>query len=329
MATFLNKKEQVIDLKLTSYGHYLFSIGSFKPEYYAFFDDNIIYDGAYMGISESQNSIIGRIKDETPYIESLVLFADAEKEVTKAPSELVNFFEVDITPTRKLPRKDIFKFDRAIGDAFLDGKTPDIAPAWKVVLLSGKINSVTERDAANNSSIPQINISADYGTRLLSSNLDFNPGSVGGIVDQTPSFADGKSIATQAQNLLFYVEEMNTEILTENFEIEIFHMVTGSTTGSLEKKFFQSKKPQIVDGMMVADRPYSADIDSVSISDAEYYFNLSIDAEVDREEACKAALSFNRKSYYVDLDFECNKEDTEFMYYDIYGSAVVPEICLD
>ena len=41
MAKFLNKKEQVYDLKLTSYGHYLLSVGKFKPVYYEFFDDNI------------------------------------------------------------------------------------------------------------------------------------------------------------------------------------------------------------------------------------------------------------------------------------------------
>jgi len=47
MAKFLNKKEQVYDLKLTSYGHYLLSIGTFKPVYYTFLDDNIIYDKSY------------------------------------------------------------------------------------------------------------------------------------------------------------------------------------------------------------------------------------------------------------------------------------------
>ena len=178
MAVFLNKKERVIDLKLTNYGHYLFSIGSFKPAYYAFFDDNIIYDSAYMGISESQNYTIKRIREDTQYIESLVLFADAEKEVTKAPNELVNFFEVDITPTRKLPRKDVFKFDQAIGDAFLDGPGPDYAPAWKIVALNGRINSITERDDANNLEIPQINITADYETKFIDNKVNYSPTSV-------------------------------------------------------------------------------------------------------------------------------------------------------
>jgi hypothetical protein len=44
MAKFINKKEKVYDFKLTPYGHYLLSIGAFKPEFYGFFDDNIIYD---------------------------------------------------------------------------------------------------------------------------------------------------------------------------------------------------------------------------------------------------------------------------------------------
>ena len=44
MAKFLNKKEQVFDLKLTSYGNYLLSQGNFKPVYYAFYDDNVVYD---------------------------------------------------------------------------------------------------------------------------------------------------------------------------------------------------------------------------------------------------------------------------------------------
>jgi hypothetical protein len=329
MATFLNKKEQVIKLQLTNYGHYLFSIGSFKPEYYAFFDDNIIYDSAYMGISESQNSTFNRIKDGTQYIESLVLFSDAEKEVAKAPSELVNFFEVDITPTRKLPRQDIFKFDRAIGDAFLDGPGPDYAPAWKVVLLNGKITSVSERDDANNLNIPQINVQAEYRTNLIDPNVNFNPESIGDILDETPAFADGNSVAVTAENLLFYIEENNTELLTENFEIEIFNIVTGSTTDTLEKKFFQSTKPQIVAGRMISSTPFSRQYNNLPSSSVEYYFDLLVDKEVDQAQACKAAASFNRKSYYIDLDFECSESEDDYVYYDIYGSEVTPEICLD
>ena len=45
--SFFNKKEEVFDIELTSYGKYLFSKGKFKPAYYAFSDDEIIYDPSY------------------------------------------------------------------------------------------------------------------------------------------------------------------------------------------------------------------------------------------------------------------------------------------
>ena len=73
MAKFLNRKEQVYDLKLTNYGHYLLSIGQLEPIYYAFLDDNIIYDGKYaentFGVA---NDFIFGIDDPV----SLLIFTD-------------------------------------------------------------------------------------------------------------------------------------------------------------------------------------------------------------------------------------------------------------
>jgi len=327
MATFLNKKEQVINLKLTNYGHYLFSVGAFEPMYYAFYDDNIIYDGAYMGISESQNNIVKRIKEDTPYIESLVLFSDAEKEVTKAPNELVNFFEVDITPTRKIPRKDIFKFDRAIGDAYLDGNSADAAPAWKIVLLNGNITKISERDDANNLNIPQIDIRAEYKSSVTKPSVELSPNRVFDYIDQTPTFSDGKVVSLEPENLMIYVEETNTELLTDNFEIEVFHFSTGSATGSLERKFFESEIEQIVDGHMKFDQPKQRALTNMPSSSVEYYFKVLTDRNVDHKLACRGAEMYNRNSYYVNLDFDCTPEAAADVYYDIYGSDITPVLC--
>jgi hypothetical protein len=66
MAKFLNKKEQVFDLQLTSYAKYLMSIGKFKPAFYAFYDDNVLYDKkyAFTSSSETQSDVDKRIKDK-------------------------------------------------------------------------------------------------------------------------------------------------------------------------------------------------------------------------------------------------------------------------
>lgn len=61
---FLNQKEEVLDIKLTPTGERLLMLGALKPAYYAFFDDEVIYDAEYVDISnEAQNDIETRIQD--------------------------------------------------------------------------------------------------------------------------------------------------------------------------------------------------------------------------------------------------------------------------
>ncbi len=66
---FFDDKEEVLDIVLTPYGESLMAKGLFSPEYYAFFDDDILYDADYAGVTtESQNDIEGRIQSKTPRI---------------------------------------------------------------------------------------------------------------------------------------------------------------------------------------------------------------------------------------------------------------------
>ena len=116
MAKFINKKEQVFDIQLTPYGKYLISMGTLQPEYYAFFDDNIIYDGNYAGITETQNEIGQRIKKDTQYLEGLVLFENVEDVLTNTNPAItqdgsgVNYFEVDVNPIQITSKKDSYRY---------------------------------------------------------------------------------------------------------------------------------------------------------------------------------------------------------------------------
>ena len=84
---FLNKKEQVLDTLLTPYGEYLLSVGRFKPEYYAFYDDNILYESQYDGSSvQAQNSIEPRIQEDTPQLETQNTFSDRNRYKAKSIS---------------------------------------------------------------------------------------------------------------------------------------------------------------------------------------------------------------------------------------------------
>ena len=81
--TFFNKKEEVLQLKLTQYGKYLLSRGELIPKYYAFFDDAVLYDSQHAGFEEQQNNIEPRIQEDTPANKTQHIFSGAETNIKK------------------------------------------------------------------------------------------------------------------------------------------------------------------------------------------------------------------------------------------------------
>ena len=69
--------------------------------------------------------------------------------------------------------------------------------------------------------------------------------------------------------------------------------------------------------------------EDLTTNDVEYYFDILVDQQISQTTACKAASYFNKKSYYVDLDFDCEEVETTEVFYDIYGVSTEPEICQD
>jgi len=486
MAKFLNKKEQVIDFKLTSYGNYLLSIGDFSPTYYAFLDDNILYDGQYAnaytlkdpkatatvtvdnaslvaysgakarvtltitdgtevyveaytvtttmstagtnqgtfavdtgsatntatnmatvlnshpklvatsdgsvvtveqvvggapgntevvltnpdGLSktnftggetgirsttptafERQNDIHERIKDNTSYLEGLVLFEDVEErpfvagtdvpQLIEAQSKVMEndawvvvmegYFQADITPTKIRPRRDAYKMQSTIGDAFLSGDGQK-APAWKAVMLEGEISSSSPIDGKNKVEIPQLNIDLNYIKKIMKNatgSINTNPQNARQIESITTPFIDNNILALQTQNPLIYIEEVNTEILNENFDVEVFEVISGSKENIFERKYFEREKSQVVNQYMISETPLPPVPDYLlNTSSVEYYFDVLTDWQIEKKTACQGAQTFNKQSYYIDLDFDCSTElFSEDLFHDIYGKVTEPEIC--
>ena len=83
---FFDRKEEVIDLQLTQYGKHLLSKGQFSPIFYAFYDNDILYDSQYTGLIEDQNTIKTRIKDQTPRSKTQYLYHGLENDFLKFQS---------------------------------------------------------------------------------------------------------------------------------------------------------------------------------------------------------------------------------------------------
>ena len=82
--------------------------------------------------------------------------------------------------------------------------------------------------------------------------------------------------------------------------------------------------------MMVSNNPINnTSNEQIDENAVEYYFNIKKDSDVNQSVACKSINIYNKQTYYISLDFDCDLSDTENLYNDIYGSEVVPEICLD
>lgn len=353
MGKFLDKKERVIDFKLTSYGRHMLAEGKLKPTYYAFFDDNIIYDGAYVNISESQNNINNRIKNETQYLEGQVLFQDVEtlpdpstvieeSGSYKGPdnseeSDRVIKFNYNITPTYNIPRKDVFRFEQMIGDAVLESDNQSI-PAWKIVTLDGRFDSIFQKDNTFPSSsfeVPQINIEANYRIKIGNTNsVQYTtPSVLGSDIDYMGQvlFENNEFIYIERDDLTLYIEEMNTILLNKNFEVEVFEVTSSGVLPDdiLLKKQFKKDVKSLNGGNITQeylDSLTAAYIEPTS-DDVEYYFDIYRDHSISKAIACKGAEIFNKDSYYVDLDFDCEMDSEDGVYYDIYGPVTEPEIC--
>lgn len=357
MSRLLNKKEEVYELKLTTHGKYLLGAGKFKPVYYAFLDDNILYDANYAGISETQNSAQKRIKEETQYLEGLVLFQDLEDYTLQDEIDEIKFKAGDVSPRDEIEATEFYRFDQILGDAYLLGESR-VAPSWKVIPFDNPISSSTFMDFKNGNRIPQIFISSSYKVKAINADdfndLAFNSTDPLDFTLKTTRLKDDKIVYLERSEPLMYIEEVNTQVLSENFDVEVFEFDSHVSSQNnetifnyLKRKYYADNQPQIVDGIMLSAKKDVNEIDpqNLSTQKVEYYFNISKDKQVNRKKACAAQDEFNKESYYVDIDFNCMKMDSNDINVDIYGNgtsaagdgdpapdiygndAEVPEIC--
>jgi len=182
---FFNKKEEVVDIELTQFGKYKLSKGIFKPHFYAFFDDDILYDVDYAEHQETASDVPTRIKDETPRLKSQYVFSSVEDEIKRLnefvseqirqsgfdPIEADNVFNEDMQKTFNLRQFDNqYIMMQPLGTS---DHMSNYAPAWDVTLLHGKIKNtataITGSDLFEDGykptvRIPQLDIDLKYKT---------------------------------------------------------------------------------------------------------------------------------------------------------------------
>ena len=258
---FFNRQEEVIDLELTQYGKILFSRGQFKPVFYTFLDDDIVYDKQYQtvpydpisvanSVEEGQNEAEDRIK-QIPRIHTQYNWGGSftNWELAEVQGHLITYGCVDNGDCwfsgYPLIETDLdtFYHNIPLGDC-VPGQNK--APAWEIhayneqfdvtslnLNLTGTYNDTT-CVAGTDCSLTSISKTTFYFGDLAIPQLNSSVGIVTSIEDEhtldpfekdiifTHKFEDGRILTLKNGYLLLEINEHNTEFETENFSIEVF-----------------------------------------------------------------------------------------------------------
>jgi hypothetical protein len=249
---FFDDKEEVLDIQLTPFGRYQLSVGKWKPVYYAFFDDNILYDSEYAGLTESQDQVEARIQENTPQLHTQHVFSgretDFKKEVSQTKAEK-NKREEDKIKIQSNAEK-FYSLAAPLGTSEYGIKE---APRWSIRVLQGRILN-TQREITGsfrNLEIPQVDVTLTYkyfandpaprGEPTPNSVLSFN--------------ADNSYLSLESEEILLDLQELNVPFDNENYEIEVFAMPESGSEKNMNQLYFHRKPQQIVNNILIANPP--------------------------------------------------------------------------
>ncbi len=295
MSIFDSKKE-VLKIELTSYGKFLLSKGKFKPVYYAFFDDEVLYDSKFSDLEETQNEIRTRILDETPANKPQASYIGAENRATKLIDVITN--DVD-----KLKHQELqFTSEKNYALSSPLGKSSHNSsyyPAWNINVVEGEVESAVSFIDNTDSSegtlqpifrIPQVNLTQSYYNVVITKdkpieNPDYSP-----AAEPYENSFDGRIYYhyVKENNIMFDIGELNVEDLKKNFDIEVYveeeKTMPGTNVSVKDWRQLLFKKDIVyVKDDILLDQPENLETNSLNIDTkfVEHYLYLLVDEEIE------------------------------------------------
>jgi hypothetical protein len=301
--TFFNKKEDVLKIELTPHGRKLLSQGKLMPSYYAFLDDDILYDASQGGVSENNSQSKQRILSETPYMKPQTNYkgVDSSKSDMSTKAEQATFLQQKIGSNNTAESR---------------------ATGWNVTALLGEIessqNALSGSDVATQP-IPQLEMELNYtmsagnaaNLEIANQGLMFNR--------QLPTLVkpDGSFVDIVPEQILLNIFERNGFFHKDSYEIEVYLYEQDETQIDRKLKFFE-QDTQIKNNMLV-DQEIQSDED-ITNEFVEYYLDISVDKEIPEEDICKGLRRLKAKDIFLDIEIECpDRDDIDV---NIYGTRV-------
>ena len=308
--TFFNKKEDVINIELTPYGRSLIATGKFIPEYYAFFDDDVLYDAVAGGFSEEQNVIKTRIISETPRLKP--------QRCLQSPEKIISEYERTEEDNRPHTTVKMNYLTEPMGTS---EQSSDFGPSWDSLFIQGEITGSVDTVLTGSSiylkQIPQINAAIEYSMDIRNTADDSQ---VGGPLASSrsplgPIYPDGTYLNIEENQILCQLLEKNSFLYKDGLEIEVF-MYDDTSENNIIPLKFAPRQNMVKDDILLEDAgEFLVDLNPTYV---EYYINLKVDSQIPTDDLCKGIRKLQSKDIELDMDVEC--PDLETTNYDIYGS---------
>ena len=351
--SYLDSKEKVLDLQLTPYGKFLLSIGKLKPVYYAYFDDDIIYNSTKAEIvNEGQSLIEPRIQEETPRFSAQTTVDGIETDFVtrKETFETIEAIADTFAGIDNLSEEETLEFFKRIPEPAIKTlrdqpigrykNSSGYAPAWNASFLKSRLSSSSDFLEISGSkgksfyNIPQLNVDIRYTNQRNSSAFnskfipevfvdEYDPDELGfmakklGLKDEISflRFKNGSSIFTVKDFVAIRLEESNTNFEKQNFEVEFYEVYEDSEGEEqlIKRKFYKDYSQFAEDSI---NSSIGADKTSV-----ENDFNLFFDGDIDPEVMCPLIVKDKTKQFYNKKIFNCEdlieKQIADNIYTDV------------
>tara|TARA_R110000824_G_scaffold9309_4_gene41720 strand:+ start:3409 stop:4473 length:1065 start_codon:yes stop_codon:yes gene_type:complete len=319
---FFNKKEEVLEIKLTPFGRYKLSRGLLKPTHYAFFDEGVLYNSALTagGVTtenpnhtvEKQNQIEGRIQEDTPSIKPFNVSTGIQTAQSTNADFIRSIFLTNgsdllddplfMDPGGIYNREELqYAADRAAFMARPLGKSrlnTDKYPAWSLSMLQGEISSSARTvvsDGVGEEKIPQLNIQVKYNTYVeeapgITTNTNSSISGVSLISDQIESIFTQPGTTNNVQSLTTeLIGDKYIVVEKDDLVIELTEYNTDFYKENFEIEVFLTGS-QYLGGLK--QLKFNNDRGATYTSeDVQYYLNLRVDNEIERSLMQKVGIN--------------------------------------
>lgn len=346
---FFDSKEEVLDVQITKYGRNMLSKGLWKPVYYSFFDDNVLYDSEYGGYTENKNSAETRIQDDTPLLTTQHNFTGRDEYLFDGVGDILERKRIGIYESLNVMPYSLGTTE------FESTKTPAIRAQFLQGEIDALENNLTGNVRTTNIGstsgthysqqllkIPQLEMEVEYkitvaetGPSAQKFNFEIDRALTPGNI-----YIDGAEVLVGPEQILFVVEEKNASFGFHNFDIEVYEITdeVGVFGEQILNPLDFVKPVEMVRNNILLDRKEAEELagrlngigPEITPDFVRYYFDINVDDEIDENIICKSISKLRKrgKSLFTDLDINCPDLGTPISA-AIYASDALDEDCAD